>query len=170
MIKSGSIEPGILYIDHRESQAMIDSISQLCPIPIDIRQLESGDYLCEDVVVERKGNMDDFCASIIDKRLWEQRERMAKDFPHHYILVAGRLEDRTIKINTHAVLGALARIMANGTKVCFGLSNDEDLSYLLLKIFEKHKKLRVIPLKKSKKKKRKNKPKKETEVYIGFAD
>jgi hypothetical protein len=50
-------------------------------------------------------------------------------------------------------LGALARLLADDVKVCFGISDSEEFCYLMLKVLEKLGKLKVIIPKKKKVKK-----------------
>lgn len=158
----------VLKIDDREPGRFAELIAQLCPIPIEVTRLKTGDYVCEDVVIERK-TINDFALSIFgmekdkDGRLWTQTKRMREEFPHHYVLTTDGFDNLNVNIHRHAFLGALASILKSGTSVCFNIANDEDFVYLLLKIFEKHGKLSLI---KPGKKKRKKKPPQETEVFV----
>ena len=139
-IRSGSIKPGILYLDHREPLQINSFLADNCLLPIEVVALETGDFVVEDICIERK-TVNDFAMSLMDKRLKEQRERMLRDFPHRYILVSGTFADCTVNIYRHSLLGALARVMAEGVNVCFGVDSDEDLVYLVIKILENHKKI-----------------------------
>jgi len=166
--------PNILYLDSREPPIMMEKIAELCPIPIEVKMLQTGDYVCGDVGVERK-SPNDFALSImgIEKehngRLFTQSERLGKEFPHHYIFVTGTLDDITINIHRHAVLGALASVMAHGINVCFGLNSEDDFTYLLLKVFEKHGLLRMVTPKKPKKTKIPE-PEPEKDVFVGVVE
>jgi len=158
----------ILKIDDREPGRFATLIAELCTIPIQITRLETGDYVCEDVAIERK-TINDFALSIMgrekdkDGRLWTQTKRMRKQFPHHYVLTTDGFDNLEVNIHRHAFLGALASVLKSGTSVCFNIDNDEDFVYLLLKIFEKHGKLRLVASKP--KRKKKVKPPVETEVF-----
>jgi ERCC4-type nuclease len=166
--------PNILYIDSREPPIMMEKIAELCPIPIEAKMLQTGDYVCGDVGVERK-SPNDFALSICGQekehngRLFTQSERLGKEFPHHYIFVTGTLDDITIHIHRHAVLGALASVMAHGINVCFGLNNEDDFTYLLLKLLEKYGKLQMITPRKSEKPKHPE-PEPEKDVFVGIVN
>ena len=59
------------------------------------------------------------------------------------------LEDVTVRINPHAIIGAIVKMASLGTRViwvCF--DNEEHLIYLILKIFEWNGKLVMIKPKK----------------------
>jgi ERCC4-type nuclease len=144
----------VLLVDDREPPKIMELLAEFCVIPIEIKRLSTGDFVCDDVVIERK-NIRDFFSSIIDKRVFEQKKRLIKEFPHHYILVSGSINDLDPKVH-HATYGALARIMVNGVNVCFGLDDDGGLIYLILKILEKHGKIASL----------KSKPKKKNEKII----
>jgi len=131
-----------LKIDDREPPQFAEKIAELCPVPIEICRLETGDYVCDDVVVERK-TIDDFCLSIFDTRLWTQTKKMKEQFKHCYILTTDGFENLTINIHRHALLGALASVLKSGISVCFNIADEDDFVYLLLKIFEKHGKFRL---------------------------
>ena len=142
----------VLLIDSREPLIFAERIAEVCPIPISIEQLDTGDFVCEDICIERK-EISDLAASIIDKRLFTQCERMQEQFPDgHYLLIHGKLEDVTVRINPHAIIGAIAKMASLGTRViwvCF--DNEEHLIYLILKILEWNGKLVMIKPKKAKK-------------------
>ena len=136
------LEPGILYIDEREPIQFAEKLAEICPIQIEIRTLQTGDFVCEDVAFERK-TVDDLCMSIMSKkkykdgRVWTQSDRMMKAFRKKYILVTGELADRTSKIHIHSLLGGLARLYVEDIQVMTGLSNENDFVYFLLKLLEK---------------------------------
>lgn len=152
------VQPGILYVDTREPQQFFDILSNYCPTPIEVRMLQCGDFVFEDVVFERK-EINDFVGSIIPKkdkekgRIFSQEERMLCSFPHRYIFVHQTLEEYSGNVHPHAILGALARLLADDVKVCFGISDSEEFCYLMLKVLEKLEKLKVIIPKKKKVKK-----------------
>jgi len=169
--KEKTIEPypNILYVDTREPPIFMEKIAELCPIPMEAKQLLTGDYVCGNVAIERK-TINDFCLSVIGRetehngRLFTQSERLGKEFPYHYILVTGTIDECTVNMHRHALLGALASVVAHGITVIFGLNNDDDFVYVLLKLFEKHGLLKMVN---SRRKKKKEEPKPQTDVFVG---
>lgn len=135
-------KPKILFIDDREPASFVNLVIETSTILIEMKHLETGDYVCEDVVIERK-TIDDFVSSIIDKRVFRQCERMLKS-PHRYLLISGRIKDIWSKITPHAVLGAIAFFVNNGISVVT-LDDNEEMVYMILKILENHGKLVVEP-------------------------
>ena len=131
----------VLLIDDREPISFAEIIAKNCPIPIDIQRLKTGDYLCDgEVIIERK-TINDFAASLKDKRLFNQLERL-RDFKHPFILISGQMSDLKSKINPHSILGAMAYLASQGITI-IKIDSYEDLAYLILKIFEKFGKLEM---------------------------
>ncbi len=162
-----------LFVDSREPPIMAVKLAELCTIPIEVKMLETSDYCCEDVGIERK-SPNDFALSIMGKeeehngRLFTQSERLLTEFPHHYIFVTGTLDDIAVNIHRHALLGALASIARKGITVVFGLNNEDDFVYLTLKIFEKYGKLQMVNSTKKKPKKDQVQP--EPDIFVGVVE
>jgi ERCC4-type nuclease len=130
----------MLIIDDREPLDFAEALAKNCTIPIDFQHLKTGDYVCEDVVIERK-TWPDFASSLVDRRMFKQFDRLTK-CPHPYILISGTKKDLQSKINPHSMLGAMAYLAAHGVTI-IKLDSLEELAYLMLKIFEQHGKLRL---------------------------
>ena len=143
ILKKKSIEAyaHILYIDDREPAELAELIAKHCSIPIEVKRLPVGDYLCEDVIVERK-EINDLASSIIDRRLFRQADKLCK-FKYPYILISGRKANIRSEINYHSILGAKAYMAARGITINTE-EDDKDLIYFMLKVFEKHGKLQVV--------------------------
>ncbi len=172
LITVEKIKPGILYLDNREPDHFPELFAELCPIPIQVVTLKTGDIAMDGICFERK-TINDFVMSIIGKgeehdgRIFTQSERMLKEFPRHYIFVTGTLKDYTGKIHKHCILGALARMLANGISVCFGIDTEEEFTYLVLKTLEKEGKLKMYSTKPKPKKPKEVTEKVEEEVFVG---
>lgn len=130
----------ILLIDDREPPSFAEIVAKNCPIPIDLKRLKTGDYVCEDVAIERK-TINDFAASFKGHRLFTQAERL-KTFEHPFILVSGQMADLYSRVNPHSILGAIAYLASQGITI-IKVDSYEDLAYLILKIFEKFGKLKM---------------------------
>jgi ERCC4-type nuclease len=126
-----------------------------CPIPVEFKCMKTGDYQIDDVLIERK-KIGDFANSIISKkkRMWKQAERLKK-FKHPYILISGKLSEVQNDVTEHAMLGAMAAlacpkfdkdgVMIEPPITVLWVGSSKQLAYLILKIFEKHGKLRLPP-------------------------
>ncbi|MFN3527665.1 MAG: ERCC4 domain-containing protein, partial [Candidatus Altarchaeaceae archaeon] len=105
-----------IYMDVREKSAGLHKIlREKCLI--EIKHLEVGDYiLSEDVCVERKTG-DDFLQSIVDKRLLEQGENLARNFRIPIIIIEGELDYSSRNIHPNAIRGIIAALICD-----FGIS------------------------------------------------
>ncbi|HLC59131.1 MAG TPA: ERCC4 domain-containing protein [archaeon] len=95
--------------DYREKE----TISELKSLGISVNEtsLEIGDFICSNgrVVIERKAH-DDFIASIIDGRLFEQSRIMKENFERPVVLIEG-YSNRNM--NENALKAAIASIVVN---------------------------------------------------------
>ena len=127
-----------IIMDDREPKGIELMADVVGGMKFERKRLKEGDYICDecpDVVIERK-TIDDFCCSIIDDRLKSQREKMAR-FPKKYILVSGKIKDRTSAIHEHSILGMVVSLMIkDGIFVVF-LDDDFQLLYVMKRIFER---------------------------------
>lgn len=107
-------KPEIL-VDHRESKSRIADFLRERGAEVKLAQLPVGDFLLsERVCVERK-RREDFEASIIDGRLFQQAQQLKQQFEKPLLVVEGeRFEER---VSRAALLGALASLMLD-----FGIS------------------------------------------------
>ena len=142
--KKKEIPEKTLIVDNREPLNVVELLAKNSPLPIEFKQLVTGDYVVEDddtVAIERK-TLSDFADSIVDRRLFNQVDRLRK-FPHSYVLISGKLDEVRSNVSPHAILGAVAYIASLGITVV-KVDSDEELVYLILKLLERHKKL-ILP-------------------------
>lgn len=137
----------VLIIDDREPVNFIGLVTDICPIPIQLEHLKTGDYVCDDVYIERK-TINDFAGSILDRRVFKQADRLAK-FPHPYIVISGRHSDVYSKVTPHALIGAKVYLATHGVTV-LDVDNEEEMVYTIIKLLERHGKLYLHPPTKSK--------------------
>lgn len=132
----------LMLVDDREPMGFVELLAENTTIPIEFRRLRTGDYVVDDVAVERK-NLKDFVSSMISKkkRLWNQYDRLKKEFRYPYIVINGRIKDLDTQVSTHAILGGMAYCGTHGITTIKIDGGNEDLAYLILKIFENHGKL-----------------------------
>jgi ERCC4-type nuclease len=102
----------ILY-DHREERCGIPRALRAAGITATAAQLPAGDYVLSDrVVVERKTGAD-LAASIKDRRLFEQVDRLAEAYDAVVLIIEGE----PIHIAQASWKGALARVLLSGAAV-----------------------------------------------------
>ena len=102
----------IIY-DHRELRSTVPGLLALEGLQLQERQLPVGDYiLSERLAVERKSAAD-LVASIKDRRLWEQAERLKEAYPLVVLIVEGS----EVRFPPEGFKGALASVLTMGVSV-----------------------------------------------------
>src|SRR3954454_3755402 len=102
----------VLY-DHREARSGIPVALARSGIAVAPDQLPAGDYVLSDrLVVERKTGAD-LAASIKDRRLFEQIDRLREAYPAVVLLVEGE----PVHIGEQSWKGALGRVLVGGVAV-----------------------------------------------------
>jgi len=130
-----------IQIDDREDGVLINiltNISEQDGFKVKVKRLKTGDYVFQDVAIERK-TINDFIGSILDGRLKSQITRMNEKFKYNYVLVSGLISKRENKeFNDHAILGMLASLLVKSNVNVIMLENDKDLIYFVNRLFNKH--------------------------------
>jgi len=88
----------VLYVDCREPGYIAKQLV-LRNLDIETKQLECGDYIFGDTVIERK-TAQDFCSSIRDTRLWEQLKTMKDNFKNPILLIEGWATESVYKLRS----------------------------------------------------------------------
>jgi DNA excision repair protein ERCC-4 len=102
-----------VVFDHRETRSGIPDALAAAGIELRPEQLPAGDYVISDrLVVERKTG-GDLAASIKDRRLFEQIERLKETFEAVVLVVEGE----PVHISEASWHGALARALASGASL-----------------------------------------------------
>ncbi len=102
----------VLY-DHREAPSGIPDALLAAGIPVKAQQLPVGDYVVSDrLALERKTGAD-LAASIKDRRLFEQIDRLTVAYPSVVLLVEGE----PVHISQRSWKGALGRVLLAGVAV-----------------------------------------------------
>ena len=105
-------EDVVIFADVREQGPVVDYLYSQ-GIKVRTGQLKAGDFiLSEDVGVERK-IISDFVASLIDKRLFEQAQKMKENFTQPMYIVEGNFEDifKVRNVSAQAIWGALISLI-----------------------------------------------------------
>lgn len=145
-------------MDDREPKKIREFLSEICCVPIEVKRVKTGDYICTSngvtMVIERK-TLSDLAGSIVDGRIFSQVERMQEYLPAAVVICGSKKELlKRSEINYNSVLGTIAWISSLGITVVKE-EDPEDLTYLILKLFEKKLKVKMFiefTPKKSKKK------------------
>ncbi len=107
-----------LFVDIHEPEE-IQAHLEKAGIPVVRKTLAPGDYVVGEVGVERK-TINDFFASIVNKRLWEQVYRLRDTYPRPLVVVEGDLALVDEYSNPKVFWGAfLALHLQEGVPVLF---------------------------------------------------
>lgn len=100
-------------------------------------RLDVGDYMNDDVLIERK-EINDLCASISDGRINTQIERMKLNVSRDcYIIIVGNLKDRKSDMNENCILGKVVSLIVKHDMKIMWVENDEQFLFVLKNIIDK---------------------------------
>ena len=116
-----------MLFDHREGRSGIPAALAAAGIEMRPEQLPAGDYIVsERLVVERKTGAD-LAASIKDRRLFEQIDRLRASFQAVVLVVEGE----PVHISEASWQGALARALASGASLLRTDDPDDTATWLV---------------------------------------
>ena len=122
--------------DDREPKSMDAIALTVGGIEFERKRLKTGDYVLGECCVERK-EINDFCSSIIDGRLESQVEKMKRDFKYSYIIVVGRVKDRTSDIHENCILGKMVSLIIKHDMKLLFADDEFQFCYVLKSLIEK---------------------------------
>jgi len=120
----------MIIVDIHEPRYIIERLRGK-GIPITINKLSIGDYIITNIGVERK-TIRDFYKSIIDKRLFDQLNRLKEAYDKTLLLLEGRIEDEIIDERESNVFrgGILYVAIDMNTPIIYTSDMDETISYI----------------------------------------
>jgi len=126
----------IIEMDDREPNLQLLADVNDMNIEFDRKRLKVGDYIYKKILVERK-TIDDLCASILDKRIETQVEKM-KDFDGEcFIIIVGNLKDRSTEIHENCILGKMVSLVVKHNIKVLWCENEFQFLYVLKNLIEK---------------------------------
>ena len=125
-----------ILMDDREPEGLV-LMGEVEGMEFERKRLKVGDYVVGNVCVERK-EINDFCSSLIDGRLKKQVVAMNDNYLHNFVLVSGKIGDRTSEVHEHSVLGMMASLIVKyGVNIVI-LDDDGQLLYFMKRLFERY--------------------------------
>ncbi len=110
-LKTESLDDNfIVYIDYRERSGDITNYLREAGVKIELTDLEVGDYLIGNYIIERK-TMDDLAASIVDGRIFKQLSALKSQSGKAIMVIEGNLIDFTKKLDLNVYSGILLSII-----------------------------------------------------------
>ena len=133
-----------IIVDHREKQSLIPSELIKLGFQIEFQQLKVGDYLVNDVAIERK-TISDLKSSIINKRIITQLEEI-KQFPKSLLLVEGITNEDIYSgiIHENALRGFLLSVALEFKVPIIFTQNEKDTARYLSVLANKSPKKRFL--------------------------
>ncbi len=123
-----------IIVDTREKNSLV--LANLTnEAEIELTQLEIGDYLIGNTIIERK-TFSDFISSMISKRLLEQLVQMQK-YKSKILILEGKdfeqLDKMSTKLNPNSIRGMILSISIEfNTGIIFTKDSEETAKYLVL--------------------------------------
>jgi len=141
-LKNKSIE---IFIDNREKNSLVPSELSKLGFDIKFRQLPVGDYLINNVAIERK-SINDLKSSIINKRIFSQMMEL-RQYPINFLIIEGlnKKEFTSGIIHENALRGFLISAQID-YKIPVIFSENEKETALYISILSKRKENREISL------------------------
>ena len=124
-----------LIVDDREGGVLNNELIKQ-GFEVKVARLKVGDYVYKDIGFERK-TIDDFCASIVDGRLESQIEAMKKAFRFSFVLISGKLSERTSQINENCIIGKIVSLIVKHKVGVLMLETDKQMAYAIRRISER---------------------------------
>lgn len=129
-----------ILFDDREPTYMIDCLKILAQekgFEVEGKHLEVGDFITQNVVIERK-EAQDFLASICDRRLSEQAVKMALNFENRYIIIEGNLWSNITGMHPNSIIGTETSLVAlKGCRILL-TPNEMGTAYAIWSICNHH--------------------------------
>jgi len=128
------IKPLIIIDIHEKNSSVIANLAEL-GAEIEEKNLEIGDYLVGETIIERK-TFSDFISSMLSKRLVEQLKNMQK-YNSRLLILEGKdfesLEKSESKLNPNTIRGMLLSISLDwNTSIISTKDSEETAKYLFL--------------------------------------
>jgi DNA excision repair protein ERCC-4 len=127
----------VILIDNREKDSGIPNILKERNIPILFENLEIGDYIIGDLIIERKTSKD-FIASVFDGRIFQQANKITSYTNRAILLIEGLLQNELEYVkNKNSIYGTLLSLaLSYNFKIIY--SNNVEESANILEIIYKH--------------------------------
>ena len=142
----------MLIIDSRENSKLSKLVVQKAKalkIEHEVKWLEIGDYVFDDVCFEAK-SATDFLGSVLSKRLWTQIDNMDRHYQTNVVIIYGDMQEAIMNVIEHSpsnmpigtrsimlnnkFLGALGRIVLDTDIKPFWVPTEEEASLIITAI------------------------------------
>jgi ERCC4-type nuclease len=133
--KEKKYKPNIIIDIHEKNSLIFSELVSNNNINLEIKSLEIGDYLINDIIIERK-TTSDFVSSMISKRLFKQLNQM-RSYEKKILIIEENEKKDFSKINKRSIKGCiLSIILKNNIPIIFTKNYLESAEYLVLLAFQ----------------------------------
>jgi ERCC4-type nuclease len=122
-----------ILVDNHEKNSLVPSELAKQNIPYEFQHLNIGDYIVNDIVIERK-TLPDLKSSIINKRIFEQLKNI-RQYPRCFLLIETN-EEEIDRVSKGFILSAAINYQI---PVIFSKNEEDTASYLALLAKKKEK-------------------------------
>jgi ERCC4-type nuclease len=143
-----------IIVDYREKNSLVIAEMMHLGLDVEFQTLKVGDYLVNDIAIERKA-ISDFISSMINKRLFRQLEEI-RQYPKSFLIIEGfetqeLYNDSNEGVNANAIRGVLLSIILNYKIPIIFTKNEEDTASFIYILGKKQvkKEIALNPKKKS---------------------
>jgi ERCC4-type nuclease len=125
------VKPRIIADIHEKDSMIFSELKSNQDIELTIQPLKIGDYLIEDIIIERKTTRD-FISSMLSRRLADQLSNM-RQYPKKLLIIEGSSDELyNKKLNPNAVRGFILSIITNyETNIIFTNDYRDTAQYLI---------------------------------------
>ena len=136
-----------IVVDNREAASGIPEVLRKRGMYVQMRNLDVGDYVIGEYVVERK-TVSDFISSLYGGRLFEQAQRISRSYKNYLLIVEGDTQEMLADLqNPKVYWGAMAAmVMSFEFKVFFTLDREQTADLLQILISKHYVKAGALPL------------------------
>lgn len=123
-----------VVVDSRETNS--DVVRKLIDLGVELKieTLKTGDYVLSDRCIAERKTASDFCASIIDGRLFTQITSLRDSYEKPFVLVEGETLYGLRNVLPQAIVGALATILVDHGVPVVRTESGEETALLLASI------------------------------------
>lgn len=109
--KQSKEELSKIIIDNHEKNSLIPSFLSSLKVPFEFQDLKVGDYLINNIAIERK-TFQDLQSSIINKRIFSQLNEI-KQYPKHLLLIESSPSEENQFLHENASKGFILSVLLN---------------------------------------------------------
>ena len=124
-----------ILVDDRERGVLNEELEKL-GLVVKNERLKTGDYVSGDICFERK-TIDDLCASIMDGRIENQIACMKQQFKHNFVLISGRIKDKTSEMDENCILGKIVSLIVKHGVPVIMVDDEEQMAFVIKRICER---------------------------------